>query len=814
MIHISIHRLLLLFITLMATCHTHVCHAIGEWKLYNGTSSFTQATFFNQKLFAISGSSLCSFDPTDEGISHTEYNRISGLSGSSVSRIYATRSGDYLCITSHDGNIDILDTQGTFWNIPDLYCKAMNESKEICSILEGDDNLLYLSGEFGFLQIDPDQKIVLQSVQNRKDIDFAFSYEGTLYRCSRQGRIEYCDNLFNVSDSKCWQQLEGATDATIVSDAKLFISDEKLYCWFISADTYIHELSSGHCLTRLKGINQCNSIHPLANRVLIGGNGYVAMGEPASRTFSVSNAQPFISCTSFLSQNDSAFYALHDYYGILDCKVTDYMPNTSLQLTTDVNEGLVTEGICTSYLGALSFTPDNQIVGIARRSATTGYSGATALAGCISRFDSNQDEWENVSIQGIIKRLSYRPYFNGLTSLAIDPIHKQRYAIGSWLFGLYIIDNDTLLCRYDETTSNGGVEQFDPTFSSTRVTAVAYDDDGRLFFANSMQDTVLRCLDTDGKIYKYPNPGFAKVSDAVRILLAQHDGVKLKWVLNDYGYKKSRIGLYYDKGIPPSGINTISTQGEYQTAWFNTLVDQDLNEYIPNYIYDLYEDLDGKVWVLTSNGPFVVDDPISTFNYAQQNPGKGRVRRVKIPRNDGTNLADYLMESTDCICMAVDNFNRKWIGTRDAGLYLMSSDCITTIEHFTTDNSPLLSDGILALAYDHESGLLYISCEGGVLSYQTDAIEGEDDFSSFYCYPNPVRPEFSGELRIMGLMNDSFVSITDAAGNLIFRTRSEGTTTTWNLRDSSGERVSPGVYLIHGVNAKGSKGSICKFLIL
>ena len=266
--------------------------------------------------------------------------------------------------------------------------------------------------------------------------------------------------------------------------------------------------------------------------------------------------------------------------------------------------------------------------------------------------------------------------------------------------------------------------------------------------------------------------------------------------------------MYYDHATP-------ADLSDDQSAYFSILVDQDNNQYSSiNYFFDIAEDQNGAIWLLTSIGPLVIDDPFTTFDYAQKNPGYGKIRRVKVPRNDGTNLADYLMESASCTCIAVDNLNRKWIGTLGSGLFLLSDDGITEIEHFDTSNSPLFSNDILALSFDPETSVLYISCESGILTYQTDAWQGEADFSNLYCYPNPVRPEYSGDLRIMGLMADSYVSITDVSGNLIMRTRSIGSSITWDLRDSDGRRIEPGIYMIHGVDSEGKKGKICKFLVL
>ena len=814
MIHNLLHRFILTIILLLALCNVHTVYALGEWQIYNSTTSFVQGQIFNGRIYAIAGTSLCSFDMND-GHGYLEYNRISGLSSSSVSLIQTTRDSAYLCIAYSDGNIDLLDQHGRIWNMPDLLNKSLTESKEPHSIIEGDDGILYLSGQYGMLCIDPKQKMIIHSIQSRKDIDFSFSLGGYLFRCSKTGIIERTQSTANVSDQKQWIEVETDDEAFHVTDLKLFLSDGSYHCWLIGADGLLYELMPDASLTHIGGIELCTAIHPLRDLVLVSGSGYLALTDPAHPSFAICKREPFISCTDYFSDQDSAFYAMHSYYGFMPCSISECTPGASFVVETDLDDNYVSEGIATYYLSSLQITPEHEVVGVARRSAISGYTAATALGGCVSRFSMADDQWFNIPVQNIVSKLDYRPSFNGLTSLAIDPTNHHRYAVGSWLFGLYIIDNDTLLYRYDELNSEGGVQAFDPTFSSTRVSAVAYDDEGRLYFTNSMQDTVLCCLTPDGRFFKYPNPGLSQVADASRILLPQYSDIGLKWVLNDYGYQHSRIGIYYDQNIAPEHLFTTNyTEKQYQTTWFNTLVDQDQNEYLPNYIYDLCEDRDGSIWVLTNIGPFVIEDPVTTFNYAQQNVGRGRVRRIKIPRNDGTNLADYLMVSTPCTCMAVDKYNRKWIGTNGSGVYLLSADCITEIQHFTAENSPLLSDDILSLAYDEQSGLLFISCEGGVLTYQTDAIEGADDFSSLYCYPNPVRPEYSGELRIMGLMDDSTVSITDATGNLIYRTQSLGTTAVWDLRGNDGSRVAPGVYLIHGISADGSQGNIIKVLVM
>jgi hypothetical protein len=51
-----------------------------------------------------------------------------------------------------------------------------------------------------------------------------------------------------------------------------------------------------------------------------------------------------------------------------------------------------------------------------------------------------------------------------------------------------------------------------------------------------------------------------------------------------------------------------------------------------------------------------------------------------------------------------------------------------------------------------------------------------DDLSKVYVYPNPVRPEYTGTVKVAGLLNKANIKITDIEGNLVYETTSEGGT--------------------------------------
>jgi hypothetical protein len=162
----------------------------------------------------------------------------------------------------------------------------------------------------------------------------------------------------------------------------------------------------------------------------------------------------------------------------------------------------------------------------------------------------------------------------------------------------------------------------------------------------------------------------------------------------------------------------------------------------------------------------------------------------------------------------VDGANRKWVGTSKAGVFLFSEDGLETIHHFTTENSPLLSNKIFEIAIDGKKGTVYFGTEGGLISYKSTAIDGKDDFGDVYVYPNPVREDYQGEIVVTGLVGNVNVKITDINGNIVFETTALGGQAIWDGRTFSGNRVRTGVYMIFCTNEDGSQTHITKLLVI
>lgn len=243
---------------------------------------------------------------------------------------------------------------------------------------------------------------------------------------------------------------------------------------------------------------------------------------------------------------------------------------------------------------------------------------------------------------------------------------------------------------------------------------------------------------------------------------------------------------------------------------FKSFLNQDGTRMNPYFAQCIAEDAEHNIWVGTNVGPIVV------YADAIANNDNSHINQVKVPRNDGTNFADYLLDGVNVTCIAIDGGGRKWMGTASNGVYLISADNYTQVHHFTTDNSPLLSNNIEALAINGKTGEVFIGTDIGLCSYMSDATDTHTsmDKDNVYAYPNPVKPDWNGPITITGLTYDADVKIVTSNGVLVNQGRSTGGSYTWDGNDMKGHRVASGVYMVQTATADGKKGTVCKIAVV
>lgn len=383
----------------------------------------------------------------------------------------------------------------------------------------------------------------------------------------------------------------------------------------------------------------------------------------------------------------------------------------------------------------------------------------------------------------------------------IDPTDNSR-VMAAGRCGLYEFKNGVLENFYYKensplrpvTSSSTGKYLTD---DYTLVHGIKFDNDGNLWVLNSQANNVnlLEFTKSGQWISHYKNELCYKDNTSMstmRCLLFDSQG--LLWFINTHF--NSPCIICYDKTTDKVFI-------------YSSFTNQDGTNYENCYPYDIQEDYQGNIWIATNQGPFYIKKE-------EKGQSNATLYQEKVPRNDGTNYADYLLSGIHTNGIAIDGGGRKWFATIGNGVFLVSEDNMTQLQHFTAENSPLLSNNVQYISINHSSGEVFFLTDKGLCSYIADATVASDDMQkdNVYAYPNPVEPGYTGLITVVGLSFDADVKILTSSGRLVAQGRSNGGTFTWDGCDQQGKRVASGVYMVAAATSDGNKGIVCKLAII
>ena len=386
-----------------------------------------------------------------------------------------------------------------------------------------------------------------------------------------------------------------------------------------------------------------------------------------------------------------------------------------------------------------------------------------------------------------------------INCIDFDPTDPTHVAVGGRC-GLYEFKNGHLLKYHNQQNSllRGAIDDNKELGNDfTLVNGLKYDSNGNLWVLNNQsKERNILVLTKDGKWENHYHQELSNNSNVsysgLRSMMIDSRG--LLWFVNSHW---SNPALFcYDMNSD-------------MLMKYNTFVNQDGTSYEVTNVYCVCEDLEGNIWMGTNQGPFMVQ---------KSEVGQSSVtfQQIKVPRNDGSDYADYLLSGVSTSSIAVDGGGRKWFCTNGAGAFLISADNLTQLQYFTTANSKLLSDNITSVSINNETGEVFFLTENGLCSYMSDASVSNSSMSkdNVYAYPNPVTPDFTGLITIVGLSLNADVKILSPSGKLIAEGRSNGGTFTWDGCDRDGKKVASGVYMVATATSDGSKGTVCKIAII
>jgi sugar lactone lactonase YvrE len=410
-----------------------------------------------------------------------------------------------------------------------------------------------------------------------------------------------------------------------------------------------------------------------------------------------------------------------------------------------------------------------------------GWSNLFNIEG-ISHFYNN--EWHVVSGDSMYQE---KQIFD-LINVCADPKDPQRVFCSSWSKGLVEIKGNKVVNYFNNSNSTLDTISGAPF---VYVGGTKIDNDGNIWVSNAYSTNSI-CV-YDNKQKKWDEIVTQNAIGSTRISKITINTLNQKWFILPEGGGL----LVFDDNKTPA----IKTDDKIKKLGFTpgtgAITGADA--------LAVAEDLNGSMWVGTDKGICVFYTPTTIFDDKDFD-----AQQIKIEQGG---YVEYLLESEVVKCIAVDGANRKWIGTANSGVYLINSDGTKQLEHFTIDNSPLISNNINDIEIDGETGELFIATTSGIVSYKFTATDAKENYENVYAYPNPVKPNYEGLIAIKGLVRDCDVKITDASGRLIYSTKALGGQAIWDGKNFEGRKAQTGVYVVFMTNPDGSKTETTKIFI-
>jgi streptogramin lyase len=396
----------------------------------------------------------------------------------------------------------------------------------------------------------------------------------------------------------------------------------------------------------------------------------------------------------------------------------------------------------------------------------------------ISVFNTNMG-WGKIPTSELLGTVS-------LAAIVENPRNLSEVFVASGQSGLLKFTNKANPFLYNQTNFlETLVDPNSPTYVSVRVNGMKYDKDGNLWLTNAMVNNGIKVLKSNNTWQSYNLNNIVQNPKGLNYGNIDIDKNGTKWVASYAGgviafnekYNNKFIIINEENGnLPSNDVRCVAVDNRNQ-LWVGTFK---------------------GLRILNSVDKFVSENELTTTN-------------IVIQEGD---LAQELFYQQVIQDIKVDGSNNKWVAIADAGVFQVSPNGQTTLRRFTKENSPLPSNNVLDIDIDEVSGEVFFATDKGLVSYLGSSTKGDDDLQNVYAYPNPVRPGYSGTVKISGLMDKVNLKITDIEGNLVFETTSSGGTVEWDTTAFGKYKVASGVYIVFVTSSDAVETTVKKIMVI
>ena len=753
----------------LVTLITSAQIGVGQWKIhpYFIGGDVTNCVDAGQHVYYLSKGSLFCYDKSAH--SNLPIDATNVLNDENINQIYYDYIVGDLFITYDNCNIDIIKSDGSLVNVSAIKDVVLPKAKVINDISFGKGRA-YVATSFGYIVID-ETNFSVSEVRNYDLNVSSVSVVGNYKIMCLGGKFYYCGADEQVEQARWHEQADnpvGNGSIVPINNTNFFLlTSTALYRVSMSADG-----EGKLTFTTTKMPDEIPSTVQRTPSGFVASNYYYTVdgnyGEKIKvfrdyyYTFDADGGNP----TKHSGEGAYSSHESGNWWALEPAGLVHIVGGVKDDPRKPNGISIRKRAYWTTY------DPYQQRVLLCRTSENNvldQWDGSTVTE--INSYDGTQ--WRNITPQ-------FDDTYGGNTWIVVSPNEPDTYFFcHRKIGGVKKVQNNTIVANYN--TSNAPV--------GDRMMSIRFDSQGNLWMvqtSNPNADAVV--ISAQNQQLNEVNASHFVTNNLGGKCYAGTSGSKrTSFDIGAGDTKVFSLGNYNDPLIIWNNNDDLSVK---QYKIFNSFNDQD-NKPFSTYGWTYIKaDNERRIWVGTVSG-IISFDPQEAFNT------DFRITRNKVTINEGAQVNEVLLEGTQVNCIDVDEFNRKWIGTNTNGVFLVSADGSEIIKHFDNTNSPLPTDQIYSVCCNRATNSVVIVTANGVVEYFNDMTPSEADYNNVYAYPNPVQSTFTGYVTIKGLMENSNVVITDAAGNTVATTTSIGGVAIWDVCNEQGVPVKTGTYKVY-----------------
>ena len=736
-----------------------------SWQSYFSFNEIKDISEAPTTVFAASENALFSKNTATNTIKTT--TTVDGLSGQTISALYHSEGFKKTIIGYENGLMIVINEKdGSILKVVDIINKQLPANlKKINHFMEH-NGLVYVSCDFGIVQFNLTTSQFGDTYfigDNGAEINIRQTayFDGFIYAATSNGIRKANSTNANLIDFNQWTLVNSGDWSSIETlDTTLIAINSGGYIHRYNSNTFIGFLQLPQPATDMRAVNQKLFV-TTSNTVFVYSNQMVLNRQ-------IANTQVLDNTLSFTCAT-----AIGDLLYI-GTKEKGLFSSTLSNVSTFENN--TPPGPEKNNIFSLDVAPN--VLWTVYGDYTSSYNPYPLDNYGISKYDTSG--WLNLSYNDVLGAKS-------MTRIIVNPNNDKQVYASSFFSGLLKIEQDVPTFLYNE--KNSGLESITtegPNYIDVRINGTAFDKSGNLWITNSRIKNGLKVLKTNGQWQSYSMSTILDNAELASYANVVIDKNNTKWIATNregvIGFNEStntfkKITFGADVGnLPTADVRSVAVDTKNQ-LWIGTIK---------------------GLRVLSNVGSF------QTESQLKANP--------VIIMDD--NLAQELLYEQFINVIAVDGANNKWIGTGDSGVFMVSPNGQETKYHFTINNSPLPSNVINDIKINSATGEVFIATDKGMVSFKGIATEANEDLNNAYVYPNPVRPNYSGTVKVAGLIDKANIKITDIEGNLVYETTSTGGTIEWDTTAFGRYKVASGVYMIFISAQDGGETKVKKVMII